>query len=163
MKLGADNCPDCGNPYSFIRGSSIGVACRIDGCEAGFTTSNLPAFAADVVDYTCYVERLPEDWMRAVAWLGNRFNIPAARVRDFKDDRSLPLIVRKASELFYLRSEFEEHGIEIRIEPEFRYSNDDIEPDGERPLNDDEWQIIYELIDLELNPNHSFRIYKEDA
>lgn len=154
MKLGADNCPDCGNLYSFVSGGSIGVACRVGGCEAGYATSNPPAFAADVSDYTCYVERLPDDWMRAIAWLGNRFNIPAAQVKNYRDDSALPLITRKASELFYLRSEFEEHGIQIRIEPEFRYSQDDIEPDGERPLTDDELQVMCELIDIERNPQN---------
>jgi hypothetical protein len=121
----------------------------VDGCEAGFATSNLPAFASDVTDYTCYVERLPDDWMRAVAWLGNRFNIPTVQARNYRDDSSLPLITRKASELFYLRSEFDEHGIEIRIAPEFNYSDDCIQSDGERPLTEDELQVICELIDIE--------------
>jgi hypothetical protein len=149
MKLGADNCPQCGNLYSFVSGSSIGVACRVDGCEAGFATSNLPSFASDVTDYTCYVELLPDDWMRAVAWLGNRFNIPTVQARNYRSDSSLPLITRKASELFYLRREFDEHGIENRIAPEFNYSDDCIQSDGERPLTEDELQVICELIDIE--------------
>lgn len=151
MKLGAENCPNCGKLYAFVSGSSIGISCRDKGCEVGFATSKLPAFAGDVGDYTCYVERLSDDWMRAVAWLGDRFNIPVTQARKYREDKSLPLITRKASELFYLRSEFEEHGIEIRIKPEFKYSDADIEPDRERPLTDDELQVIYELIYIEQN------------
>jgi len=146
MKLGSHNCPHCGNLYAFIKGSCAGVSCKVTGCEVGFVTSHFSAFKSDMVDYTCYVERLPENWLPAVAWLGNRFNIPVTQARAYKDDTSLPLITRKAAELFYLRQEFDEHRIEIRIEPEFKYTAEHLNPDGEYPLSDAEMQVIEELI-----------------
>ncbi|MCW1916544.1 hypothetical protein OJ996_23355 [Luteolibacter sp. GHJ8] len=147
MKLGADDCPHCGNLYVFFTGGLIGVRCRAEGCQAGYVTSNVPAIYSDHVDYTCFVESLPEDWKRAVAWLANRFQIPVREVRRYRDDPSGPLVTRKAPELLGLRAELEEHGIRIRIEPEFRWTEDDIVPEsGERPLNDEELRTMSEII-----------------
>ena len=152
MKLGADTCPDCGNLYSFVSGGSVGIACKLHGCEVGYTTSNLPAFTSDIADYTCYVNRLPEDWRPAVVWSANRLNIPTVEARNYRYDSSIPLFTKKASEVFYLRREFREHGIELRIEPKFDYTEDDIEPDGKRPLSSAELQVVSELIDIEKTP-----------
>ncbi len=147
MKRGAnDNCPDCGNLYSFVHGSCMGVACRIEGCGIGYATSCIPGFVSDATDYVCYVERLPSDWMRALAWMGNRFHIPLSQLRSYKDNPSLPLITRKARELYHLRSEFVEHGIEIRIEPEFTYSEYDVAPRRESPLNTEHLDSIREFL-----------------
>jgi hypothetical protein len=147
MKLGADGCPHCGNLYVFFTGGLIGVRCRVEGCQAGYVTSNVPEIHSDQVDYTCFVESLPEDWKRAVAWLANRFQIPVREVRRYRDDPSRPLVTRKAPELLRLLAEMEAHGIRIRIEPEFRWTVDDIVPEcGERSLNDAELRTMSEII-----------------
>ena len=147
MKLGADDCPHCGNLHVFFTDGLIGVRCRVEGCQAGYVTSNVQEIYSDGVDYTCFVESLPEDWKRAVAWLANRFQIPVREVRRYRDDPSRPLVTRKAPELLRLRAELEEHGILIRIEPEFRWAVDDLAPKGrERPLNDEELRTMSEII-----------------
>lgn len=148
MKLGANNCPDCGNLYAFTHGLSSGVACRIEECQVGYCTTQFPEIALDETEYTCYVACLPADWIRAIAWMANRFNIPSSQLRKHKDNPSLPLLTRKARELVHLRSEFADHGIEVRIEPEFSYSASDLSPHHERPLTDeDALSSIRELIE----------------
>ncbi len=136
MKLGASNCPDCGNLYQFTRGACTGLECRVEGCQVGWVTSRPPKLYSDEADYICYLARLPTDWMRAVAWIRNRFHIPWPHLRTYKDDYSLPLFTKKARELYHLRSEFENHDIEIRIEPEFTYTESDLNPHVEALLTD---------------------------
>lgn len=143
---GAGDCPYCGNLYAFVSGGLRGVLCRVEACHAGYVTSNLPEIVSDHVEYTCFVESLPEDWKRAVAWLANRFHIPVSQVRKHRDDPALPLIRCRAHELVLLRREFEERGIRIRIEPEFKWSSFEVPPDGEMPLDESELRTMCEFI-----------------